>query len=367
MSVFRFISNSILAGYCYIKNLPKQFRNSPNTLSKPLRLNSTELIIENTTSKKTLKLLSKCREPYSIRLINCDIDLSCALILGAILEYDDTLRILYLYSTSIDADALEVITDAISKNTSLFTLRIQSIDYGQKDDNIVLSICKSIANNKSIKTFEIYNYSIEHNTAKAIANILTVNTTLTNLIMNNNSIVSKDAHHILDSMINNNTLLNLDMANNNICDDATYYISNMLIYNTTLISLNLCNNQIGTLNVTRGLVNNLTLTDLVLSLDYNFNIDCVHKFNNILKNNFTLINLTLHFINTQISLKTYMNNNCDKILERNKKCSKQLQKMTMFRKINGLPNELNFMITKYLINYTQENMKRTIQIQRTDI
>lgn len=352
MSVFRFVGNSILAGYCYVKNMPKQFRNSPNTRQKQLRSNSTEVVIENTTCKKTLKMLSKCRDPYSIRLINCDIDLSCALILEAILEYD-TLRILYLYSTSINADALEVISEAISKNTSLFTLRIESIDSGQKDDNIVFSISKAIANNKSIKKFEIYNYDIGQNTAKAISNILNVNTTLTNLIMNNNSIVSEEANYILDSMINNNTLLNLDMANNNICDDATYYISNMLIYNTTLISLNLCNNQIGTLNVTRGLVNNSSLTDLVVSLDYNFNIDCVHEFNNMLKNNFTLTNLTLHFINTQISLKTYMNNNCAKILERNKKCSKQLQKMTMFRKINGLPDELNFMITKYLINYIQ--------------
>jgi hypothetical protein len=364
MNVLRFLGNSILAGYSYVCNR-NRFHDSPNSSNYlEANMNSTVLLIESKTAKKTRKILSRCRNPYSIRLKNCHIDLKCAIILKNILISNTQLRILYLYPNNIDVNAIEVIAEGISNNTSLFALRMENVYCDEDENNTVAKISKAIAVNKCIKTFEIYNYAITRDTAIAITSILKLNKTLTNLIMNENSLVTEDAVYIIDALVNNKTLLRLDISSNELCYDITYNIGIVLKYNTTLVSLDLSNNNIpskGCINIARTLVNNSTLTSLSLLYNCNFDAECYYEFKNMLMNNLTVT--TLHLYNTysvgNFIMDIYKRHEI--LLVRNKKYIPYFNSIYTFRTLSGLPDELNIIITECLINYIRRkaniNMK----------
>ncbi|MGC0372311.1 MAG: hypothetical protein DGJ47_001023, partial [Rickettsiaceae bacterium] len=86
---------------------------------------------------------------------------------------------------------------------------------------------------------------IKNEGAKALANLLNGNKTLTTLDLSTNNIGDEGSAALADSLHENTTLTTLDLSENNIGDEGAAALAESLKENTTLTTLDLVANNIG--------------------------------------------------------------------------------------------------------------------------
>jgi len=177
-------------------------------------------------------------------------------------------------------------------------------------------------------------------------NVLTIlrqeNTVLTTLNLCLNSITCNGAYDISKALLNNTVLTSLLLRGNNINDTGAMAIANMLLHNTSLKNLDLGDNHIysnGVLLICKSLLTNTTLTNL--ELDGNdINSECILEIAKILQRNTSLL---------YISVNNSMNNVLFPLLKRNKNYNKCHSNRDTFIEHSKLPNELNVLVNKYVL------------------
>jgi NLR family CARD domain-containing protein 3 len=200
---------------------------------------------------------------------------------------------------------------------------IYDINLGNSDidDADVLDLSIALNSNNSLTRLDLYMNNITEVGAKYLADALKVNTCLKSLNLFENNIFNNGAVFLAEALLTNNTLECLDIGGNRISDDVCLSFSKVISSKDTLTHLNLSDNNIGRdgINVLLvALVNNSKIISLgVRNDDYND-------------------------INSNISIKY--------LTDRNMEYVKYKEHISMFRRFSGLPDELNHIIKRCILN-----------------
>ena len=189
------------------------------------------------------------------------------------------------------------------------------------------AIAQAITNNKTLKELIINNCEITSTGATAIANSLQHNTSLEVLDMSYNAIGKDGATAIAQAITNNKTLKELIINNCEITSIGATAIANSLQHNTSLEDLVMSSNAIGKDGATaiaQAITNNKTLKELIInnceitstgataianSLQHNTSLEELHmSFNAIGKDGATAI---AQAITNNKTLKELIINNCE--------------------------------------------------------
>ena len=122
--------------------------------------------------------------------------------------------------------------------------------------------------NTTLTDLDLSGNRIGDSGAGSLSYALTVNVTLTDLDLSRNDIGASGAGSLSDALTVNTTLTDLDLSGNGIGDSGAAFLSEALTGNTTLTHLNLSLNEIdvpGACCLSKALAVNTTLTDLNLS------------------------------------------------------------------------------------------------------
>jgi len=122
-------------------------------------------------------------------------------------------------------------------------------------------------NDTRLKEVNLNNKSIGDEGAKALANALRTNSTVTVLNLGDNSIGDEGAKALSNALLTNSTLTELDLSDSSIEDEGAKALADVLLTNSTLTELNLSTNCIGAEGakaLANALLTNSTLTELNL-------------------------------------------------------------------------------------------------------
>ncbi|KJE90660.1 hypothetical protein CAOG_01933 [Capsaspora owczarzaki ATCC 30864] len=156
----------------------------------------------------------------------------------------------------------KAIAEAIKVNTTMTELDLSGnliADVGAR------AIAEAVRANCTLTVVDLTENRIGDAGARAIAETLKVNKTLIDLDLNDNQIGAAGAQAIADGLKVNKTLIELSLAKNPIGDDGAQAIADALKVNTTLTELYLWENQItctGAQALAEVLKANTTLTEL---------------------------------------------------------------------------------------------------------
>ena len=157
----------------------RQLRNEQQTKKHweiTIELSSAEILLI------MLNNINKClvRE---LNIIDTPLDSHCVSKLSHILTYYETIETLRLYSSPLPHNSLQMITDAMSSNTTLKTLTVNGDD--TITDKDIAHLCQMLTVNTTLKQLELNNC---HNITKFgrhhLSEILNHNETLSNLVIN---------------------------------------------------------------------------------------------------------------------------------------------------------------------------------------
>ena len=144
-----------------------------------------EITIELSSSDILLIVLNnidKClvRE---LNIVDTPLNSHCVSILSHVLTYYETIETLRLYSSPIPHNSLQMITDAMSSNTTLKTLMMSGDD--TITDKDMPHLCKMLTVNTTLKQLEFNNcHNITEFGRHHLSEILNHNKTLSNLVIN---------------------------------------------------------------------------------------------------------------------------------------------------------------------------------------
>ena len=281
-------------------------------ISEALKINTilTTLIISNISVQGTKALSEALKTNRTLTNIDMSINRigdEGAKALAEALKSNTALTSLNISRNyNIGVAGAKALAEALKLNTTLTTLNIS------ENNKIGVEGAEALANalgkdgNKTLTTLDISGNNIGVEGAIAIAEALKVNTTLTTLNISYNNISYFGAGKIAKALENNITLTTLDISNNEIMANGGKCFANMLKTNKTLLELNICNNYIGKVDINNeytggaevlaealGEGGNTTLTSIDMSENMFNNAEAL---SNMIKNNKTLTNLSLHAI-----------------------------------------------------------------------
>jgi Ran GTPase-activating protein (RanGAP) involved in mRNA processing and transport len=200
---------------------------------------------------------------------------------------------------------------------------IYDINFGNCDidDADVLDLSIGLTSNNSLTRLDLYMNNITQIGAKYLAEALKVNTCLKSLNLFENNIFTAGAIMLAEALLTNNTLDCLDLGGNRISDEACLTLSKVISSKDTLTHLNLSDNNISRdgINVLLvALVNNSKIISLgVRNDDYND-------------------------INSKALIKH--------LTDRNIEYGKYTEKISIFRRFSKIPDEINHIIKRCILN-----------------
>ncbi|CAF1163317.1 unnamed protein product [Didymodactylos carnosus] len=122
-------------------------------------------------------------------------------------------RTLDIGSNNISAEGAKAIAEALKTNQTLTALDIENNNISAEG-----AIAEALKTNQTLTALGINSNNISAEGAKAIAEALKTNQTLTTLHMYNNNITDAGAKAIAEALKTNQTLTTLDIRSNNISD-----------------------------------------------------------------------------------------------------------------------------------------------------
>ncbi|EFA83264.1 hypothetical protein PPL_04054 [Heterostelium album PN500] len=189
--------------------------------------------------------------------------------LGDMLKCNTTLRSLFLIGNELDDESVYSISDALrTKNSTLTELSLSENDFG---DDVGAAIGNVFKENRSIKTLDISCNELSEMTSSAFAESLTSNVTLQNLNVSDCSLaLDNSGAEFFSSIQQNTTLTHLVLWG---CDlnkqDLKDEIASLLCNNKSITTLSLGYNTLSSddiLTIVRdGLQYNTTLKSLTLN------------------------------------------------------------------------------------------------------
>jgi Ran GTPase-activating protein (RanGAP) involved in mRNA processing and transport len=237
------------------------------------------------------KALSRNTSLTSLNLADSGLSLEGAQALAQALQLNTTLTKLVLRSNHLKDDGVEAIAVALRVNTSLTELNLKNVffeDQGPQELSKALlvnttltslNLAKNYFSNRGGQALEealVVNttlrvLNLESNrflsSKDALLRALVVNTTLTSVNIGGIGILEENVPELAEVLRVNSTLTELHLANNSLCQEAAV-LAEAMTRNVTLKSINLHNCRIeinGMLGLARMLRTNTTLTCLGLS------------------------------------------------------------------------------------------------------
>jgi hypothetical protein len=180
-------------------------------------------------------------------------------------ESDDTLTTFRLDNNNCIADdGAKALADALKSNTTLTSLYL---DRQSIQDDGAKALADALKSNTALRTLRLDTNSIQNEGVTALAHALKENTALRTLHLDNNSIEDAGAKALAEALKNNTNLTTLHLHKNSIEDVGAKALAEAFKNNTTLRTLRLDNNCIGDNGakaLAEALKNNSTLTSLNL-------------------------------------------------------------------------------------------------------
>ena len=142
-------------------------------------------------------------------------------LLAEALKINLTILELYLYNNLIKIEGVIPLAEALKVNTTLTLLDLTSNGFGNEGIKV---ITKALITNKILKTLVLCNitsnylYHIDNDGAIALADLLKINQTLTNLNLRWNNIKNEGAIALSEALETNTTMITLDLSDNSIDD-----------------------------------------------------------------------------------------------------------------------------------------------------
>ena len=189
--------------------------------------------------------------------------------------------------------ACDVIAEMLTENTTVTELRL----YGNKvDSECADKICEMLCNNNTLRGLNLFGNKLGSEGADKICEMLCNNNSLTHLDLSTNKLGSECAGKICEMLCNNNYLTHLDLSTNELDSECAGKICEMLCNNNSLTHLDLSGNELDSKcadKICQLLCINNTLTSLVLS--YNkLDSEGAEKICEMLCNNNSLKHLVLY-------------------------------------------------------------------------
>jgi Ran GTPase-activating protein (RanGAP) involved in mRNA processing and transport len=251
----------------------------------------------------------------TLKLWGNKIGIEGAKALAGMLEKNETITKLDLSRNNIGDDGAKALAEALKVNKTITTLHLLYNNIG-KDGAIALgracagkNIKVDFGNTKNNDLFKLAQGTFEGEKldlsydhirdagAIAIADMLKVNKTITELNLSDNDIGIDGAKALAAMLEKNNTITELCLFRNNIKDDGAKALAGMLEKNNTITELNLSSNNIeidGAKAIADALKVNKTITTLDLSYN-NIGDDGAKALAEALKVNNTITTLELWF------------------------------------------------------------------------
>ncbi len=160
-------------------------------------------------------------------------------------------------------EGAKAIAEALKVNSTVSHLRLRgSLNVS---DGTGRAIARALEVNTTLMTLDISLNKIREEGARAIGEALKENTTLTELSLSDNFIGSAGVVSIAEALKENSTLTTLDLWNNGVGDIGFHFLAGALEVNTALTCLNIGYNiatATGVQDISGALWNNSTLTEL---------------------------------------------------------------------------------------------------------
>lgn len=187
----------------------------------------------------------------------------------------------------------KAIAEALKHNTTLTKLDFSSCQLSDAD---AVALAEALMVNRTLRHLVLFNNIIKAPGVIAIAEALKHNTTLRTLSLGGNRIGESGSKAIAEAIKQNTTLTYLSLENNTIGAEATISIAEALKQNSALIGLDLHGNnsgENGAIAIAEALMVNTTLT--TLNLEFNkIGDEGAIAIAEALKHNTTLITLCLN-------------------------------------------------------------------------
>jgi Ran GTPase-activating protein (RanGAP) involved in mRNA processing and transport len=228
-----------------------------NIIAQALKSNSTltELNLKKTRFY-TYDIVEVLKINTTLTILNLSYTSICEEMLAETLKINTTLTTLDLSHTGIWG---EILAEAMKINTTLRTLYV---NHNKIDSPGMTEIAEALKYSK-LTTIDISYNNVGHNTAKAIAESLKTNTTLTTLMLNNTRMHSSEIVVIAKALLINQTLTTMDISYNDLGYYGAKAIAETIEINTTLTTLNFsyCNiNDDGAKLIEKALEINTTIS-----------------------------------------------------------------------------------------------------------
>ena len=187
----------------------------------------------------------------------------------------------------------EYFYEVLTVNTTLTNLHFSN----HIGDSGAASLSAVIKVNTALTNLDLAVNNIGDSGAASLSDAIKVNTVLTNLFLSCNSIGVSGAASLSDAIKVNTVLTNLDLSGNNIGASGAASLSDAIKVNTVLTNLNLSGNKIGdsgAASLSDAIKVNTVLTNLFLSGN-SIGYSGVGSLSDAIKVNTTLTNLDLSF------------------------------------------------------------------------
>jgi Ran GTPase-activating protein (RanGAP) involved in mRNA processing and transport len=215
-------------------------------------------------------------------------------------------------------EGIKTFSNALAEGSYIYDINLGNTDI---DDTDVLDLSIALNSNNSLTRLDLYMNNITQVGAKYLAEALKVNTCLKSLNLFENNIFNNGAIALAEALLTNNTLECLDIGGNRICNNVCLAFSKVISCNDTLTHLNLSDN-----NISRDGINILLVA---------------------LVNNSNIISLGVK----NDDYNDINSNSCVKyLIDRNMEYAKYKEHISIFRRFSGLPDELNHIIKRCILN-----------------
>ena len=169
-----------------------------------------------------------------------------AKLLSMSLKVNTTLKELFLDNNMIGNEGIKDISDAMKNNKSITSLYLS---YNIFDDEGFSFLINSLKENNTLQKLGIQTIQSKQGitdiSAKSLALLLCINSTLSELYLSENKIGDMGAIELAKALYTNTTLKKLTLSYNQIGDVGAIELAKALYTNTTLKKLTLSYNQIG--------------------------------------------------------------------------------------------------------------------------
>lgn len=164
-------------------------------------------------------------------------------IVGELLKQNETCNVISLSSNGIDETGIPFIADALRVNNACQQFELVWNCIGARG---MVSLASALAVNTSIDTLLLHGAAIgSAEGARALADLIERNTTITNLIVRWNTLAEDGIAVVAPALLKHQTITALDLRANELGDVGAATVARMLDRNTAIVDLVLSENSIG--------------------------------------------------------------------------------------------------------------------------